>query len=1217
MVIKTWLTNLPYRLNRRSCVRKLKSGLSDHSAGAAEILEPRALLAAVVLADFNGSYEGTYTGSIVQTVGGGAVDGTFHSDILNGVMSVDVDDIGAVDQPGTINATGVSSVGSDGSLNGVDVKVTYTGKFTAVKPGNDVTSVSGNGTWKAVTTVAGQFGLPKGFQLASGTWTTISYTPPEPNIAPVLEFGDDFVDDPDQTVSEDSGAQTVPGFFSTIDDGEPDLTQTLTLTASVPAADAALFLVPPTINKDTGVLTYTPKGDAFGTTTVTVTLKDNGGTSNGGVDTAVQTFDITITSVNDKPSFTMGANQTAKEGEPAKTVTTFATVNNGAANEAAQTATRTFTVTNNRNDLFAVQPTISPAGVLTYTPLPELLDSTASPFVATVSVTLNDHGGTDNSGVELSDTKTFTITIGALANKLPTIALIDDVATDEDTPTNDVSFTVGDRETSPASLTLSAKSSNTTLVPVANVVFGGTGANRTVKVTPAANQIGTAVITVTVKDANSGTKDEIFTITVNPVNDKPSFTVGANQTAKEGDPAKTVTTFVTAINNGAPSEGDQTATRTFTVTNNRNDLFAVQPTISPAGVLTYTPLPELLDSTASPFVATVSVTLNDHGGTDKGGVEVSDTKTFTITIGALANKLPTIALIDDVDTDEDTPTDVLTFTVGDRETAPAALILSAKSSNAALVPAVNVVFGGTGADRTVQVTPAANQFGTAVITVTVTDGSKGTKDETFTITVNPVNDAPTFANIANMTTKEDTPLAKLAHTVVDVDDLPADLVVTGSSTNGHVQVQVVFVGATRTINLIPEANFVGTDTINLTVSDGEAQSTKSFTLTMTSVNDAPSPVQDGSDAISVAENAVNTTEVFRVNFTDVDAGDHATAFTIKADTVNLTDKIFSITRNGDVGIIKVLDATKLDFEKTKSYSVTVVATDSATPKGLTGERTFTVNVTDVETDVTVNLTDGTAATIGSAANRLEVKQGTTLLAITPANFQYNDLNSLTINGTDGADNIKLLSSMNTTGVNAFLGTVKVLAGGGADTVDARLATKFSAHLDGGAANDKLYGGAKNDTLCGDDGDDLLSGGSGNDTLIGGDTLDTGNDTLLGGTGDDVLLGMGGNDSLDGGAGNDTILGGSGNDTILGGTGADKVLGEAGDDSIKGGAGDDTLDGGGDNDTVKGEGGTDSLNGGAGTNSVIDPVETDINQMDALFEFAIDDILALCDDVVVD
>ena len=987
MVFTTWLIDLQRNFGSRR-VRRVKSGLSSHSA--AEILEPRALLAAVVLADFNGSYDGTYTGSIVAVAGGGAVSGTFHSDILNGAMSVDVDDIGAVDQPGTINASGTSAVGADGTLDGFDVKVTYIGKFTAVKPGNDVTSVSGNGTWKAVLTAA-QFGAPKGFQVASGTWTTTSYTPPEPNNAPVLEFGGDT----DQTVAEDSGPQTVEGFFSTIDDGEASLTQTLMLTTSIPAADNALFLVKPTIDKVTGNLTYTPAANAFGTTTVTVTLKDNGGTSNGGVDTAVETFDITITPTNDAPSFTK------KSGD---------------------------------------------------------------------------------------------------------------------------------------------------------------------------------------------------------------------QSAKEGSGLNTVTGFATNISAGAVNESGQTLT--FLVTNDNNALFSVQPAIGANGTLTFTTVAEL------PGTANVTVRLMDNGGTaNSGDVDTSASQAFKIIITPLANKLPTITAIDDVDTDEDVPTDAFTFTIGDRETLATALTVSTKSSNAALVPVANVVFVGTGADRTVQVTPAANQFGSSLITITVKDASGGTKDETFTVTVNPINDAPTFAPINNMTTKEDVAV-KLALTVgtvatsgireVDVDDLPADLIVTGTSANGNVTVEVTSTGTARTISLTPRSNFVGTDTITLMVSDGEAQTSTSFTLTTTAVNDAPS-LMGVEGTFTVDENAANGTEVFRVNFADVDAGDRASAFAIKADKVNLTDKLFSITKVGDQGIVKVADFAKLDFEKTKTYSVTVVTTDSTLPKGLTGERTFLIGLLDVETDVTVDLTlGGGAATIGSAANQLVVMQGTTRLATTPASVQYNDLKSLTINGTTGADSVKLLSSMNTTGVNAFLGTVKVLGGDGADTIDARLATKFSVHLDGGADNDKLFGGAKNDTLCGDAGDDLLSGQAGNDTLIGGDTLDTGNDTLLGGSGDDVLLGMGGDDDLDGGSGNDTILGGSGADKILGGSGADKVLGEAGNDSIRGGAGDDTLDGGDDNDTVLGDAGSDSINSGTGTD-VVDLIEVDMNNSDAIFEFAIDGILALCDE----
>src|SRR5262249_51225661 len=66
-----------------------------------------------------------------------------------------------------------------------------------------------------------------------------------------------------------------------------------------------------------------------------------------------------------------------------------------------------------------------------------------------------------------------------------------------------------------ANLQLSAASSNAGLVPIGNIVFGGSGANRTVTVTPAAGQTGSATITVTVNDGPNNTSTN-FVVTVSP-----------------------------------------------------------------------------------------------------------------------------------------------------------------------------------------------------------------------------------------------------------------------------------------------------------------------------------------------------------------------------------------------------------------------------------------------------------------------------------------------------------------------------------------------------------------------------------------------------------------------------------------------------------------------------------------------------------------------------
>ncbi len=98
-------------------------------------------------------------------------------------------------------------------------------------------------------------------------------------------------------------------------------------------------------------------------------------------------------------------------------------------------------------------------------------------------------------------------------NNAPTISDMASIGTARNTATGAIAFTVGDVETAAGSLNLSKGSSNTTLVPLTNIVFGGTGANRTVTVTPAANQTGTATITVTVSDG-SLTASDPFTVTV-------------------------------------------------------------------------------------------------------------------------------------------------------------------------------------------------------------------------------------------------------------------------------------------------------------------------------------------------------------------------------------------------------------------------------------------------------------------------------------------------------------------------------------------------------------------------------------------------------------------------------------------------------------------------------------------------------------------------------
>ncbi|MET0274546.1 MAG: Ig-like domain-containing protein [Phenylobacterium sp.] len=89
-------------------------------------------------------------------------------------------------------------------------------------------------------------------------------------------------------------------------------------------------------------------------------------------------------------------------------------------------------------------------------------------------------------------------------------------------------------------------------------------------------------------------------------------------------------------------------------------------------------------------------------------------------------------------------------------------------------------------------------------------------------------------------------------------------------------------------------------------------------------------------------------------------------------------------------------------------------------------------------------------------------------------------------------------------------------------------------LDGGAGNDTVHGGQDADQVTGGDGNDAVLGDAGDDVLQGG----LGNDTATGGLGSDRLHGGQGNDVIYGEAGNDWLSGDKGSDTISGGLGAD-------------------------------------------------------------------------------
>ncbi|MCW1923013.1 putative Ig domain-containing protein [Luteolibacter arcticus] len=107
---------------------------------------------------------------------------------------------------------------------------------------------------------------------------------------------------------------------------------------------------------------------------------------------------------------------------------------------------------------------------------------------------------TVTDGESLTASSSFTLTVTA-PNTPPSITALagHQIATPGDSPAV-IPFTIADSETAAGSLTVTATSSNTTLVPNSALSVGGSGANRTIQVSPVAGQRGAAVIKLRVTD---------------------------------------------------------------------------------------------------------------------------------------------------------------------------------------------------------------------------------------------------------------------------------------------------------------------------------------------------------------------------------------------------------------------------------------------------------------------------------------------------------------------------------------------------------------------------------------------------------------------------------------------------------------------------------------------------------------------------------------------
>ena len=424
-----------------------------------------------------------------------------------------------------------------------------------------------------------------------------------------------------------------------------------------------------------------------------------------------------------------------------------------------------------------------------------------------------------------------------------------------------------------------------------------------------------------VLDSPSGTVHFLLDIVGYFVND--NLPVAVNDTATVAEDAAATTIDVRA--NDTDSDGGfmsissvqnpSTQGGTVLITNGGDDL-------------TYEPAADYCNDPPGTSPDTFTYTLN--GGS---------TATVSVTV-TCANDAPTDIALDNTTVAEDQPTGtaVGTFTTVDPDTGDThtyTLVAGAGDTD-------NASFQIVGDELQTNAVFDFETKSSYSIRVRTTDNGSGNLffEEQFTITVTDGNDAPTDIALDDTTVDEGLPAGTAVGNFTTTDPNGGDThtytLVAGTGDTDNASFTIV--GNQLQTAAIFDFETQSSYSIRVRTTDsgsGSLSFEKQFTITVVSVNEAPTDIALGN--ASVAENQASGTAVGNFSTTDPDAGDTHT-YTLVAGTGDTDNGSFQIVGN------QLRTNAVFDFETKSSYSVRVRSTDAG---GLFFEEAFTIAVTNV------------------------------------------------------------------------------------------------------------------------------------------------------------------------------------------------------------------------------------------------------------------------------
>ncbi len=585
---------------------------------------------------------------------------------------------------------------------------------------------SQSGTMSVTVTAGDEFGFrvyTSDGALGAGILTISNFSPYR-NTAPTI---DPLVD---LYLPVNHGVENVS--LAGITSGIAEPTQTITVTAT--SSDVNIIAAPSityTSPDETGSLSFSTNTDIVGEATITITVSDDGGVANGGVDTFVTSFKVVV-SGNFQPQINE-LNPVVLPINSGEKMVALSGINSGKNTQEMQSLTLSATSSDQSivadGNISIDYTTPNATGILSFTPEADVLGQT------TITVTVMDDGGTDNGGI---NEKSVDFLVTLKANNSPSLDDISDLMLDVNNPLVTVNLSgIEDGDFNTQILSVTATSGNTDLIPDPTVTYTSPDNTGSLSFTPVMDASGEATITVIVQD-DGGTAGG----GINMIEKTFMVTVSGNfpPTIEELEPlVLPIDAPIQNINlNGITAGNGASQVLTVTAMSDNTDLI---PTVdvtytSPNndGSISFQP------TAAASGVAQITVMVQDDGGTDNGGVNITST-TFQVSVAG--NLPPEIDMVNDITIDKNSGAQNISLfdiAAGSGETQE--ITVTATSNNTDLVDNVSVTYTSPDTEGSLQFTPLADQIGMTTITIQVSDDGGTENDgidtitETFKVQVN-------------------------------------------------------------------------------------------------------------------------------------------------------------------------------------------------------------------------------------------------------------------------------------------------------------------------------------------------------------------------------------------------------------------------------------------------------------------------------------------------